>query len=228
MRQPRAVRAGLVRRSLMESRQRLFGLGAQRVPMRGQDQRAAGVRRAASHCAPEGAAARARVAAGQALQGGLSRPSAACSSSGARSAPSSIAASARSHCSRAGARRLRSGALGSSTRPRPPCAWPARCARCSGRRAWRRPARRTPAAPSLTGPAPAFPPTAARHAPDGGPRRYAHAAASRRTVPAAPAASASPPGSSVSSTSTWREGRKQRASATQSPARSHSCRCRRD
>ena len=105
---------------------------------------------------------------------------------------------------------------------------PARGAgRCSGRRAWRRPARRTPAAPSRTGPAPAFPPTAARHAPDGGPRRYAHAAASRRApCRPAPAASASPPGSSVSSTS---HGARAGSNARPPPsrrARSHSCRCR--
>ena len=177
--QPRAVRRA--RRARPDGRPPAPARpGAQRIPLRGQDQRAGacGVR-PASHRAPAGAAS-ARVAAGQALQGGFvqaqrrlfqqrreiravqHRRQRAQPLQPRRRAPLAV-------------RRIRIEHAAAAHRARP-----ARCARCSGRRAWRRPARRTPAAPSRTGPAPAFPPTAARHAPDGGPRRYAHAAASRR------------------------------------------------
>ena len=72
MRRSRAPSAGLVGRGLMEGRQRLLGLGAQRVPLRGQDQRAGRLRRAAGQPSRPGRRRqRARVAAGQALQGGF-------------------------------------------------------------------------------------------------------------------------------------------------------------
>ena len=85
--------------------------------------------RPASHRAPAAPPAlRARVAAGQALQGGFVRPASPVPVAARDPAPSA-SPPARSHCSHAGCRCGPARSDRARGR-RPPCAWPARCARC--------------------------------------------------------------------------------------------------
>ncbi|CUI81837.1 Uncharacterised protein [Achromobacter xylosoxidans] len=140
-----------------------------------------------------------------------SRPSAACASSGCSPPPSSMSATPCSHCIRAGARRLRSGAFGSSTRPPPTVrvAWALRTM-------YRSPGIAHTGSSNTSCTQPDWPGASASA--DSGTTCATCRAAPMCTCSGVQARSgASAEGSSVKATSTWRDGRKQRASAIQSP-----------